>query len=142
MAYAVDSNHVDLALRLLTASAAQAALVVGQPPPLEAVTMTGAAQHPLYPRALATAAVYTAERGDAPAAEQLADGAIAAATGLTRPDPLVAHAVHVRGPDDSGARRRAHPTLTTISAPRMRLDPRASNTSTPLRSETRLRSWR
>jgi predicted ATPase/class 3 adenylate cyclase len=95
MAYAVDSNDVDLALRLLSASLVQAVWAVGQPPPLDAVTMAGAAGHPLYPRALATAAYYSAERGEAPSAEHLADAAMDAAAGLARPDPLVEFAVHV-----------------------------------------------
>jgi predicted ATPase/class 3 adenylate cyclase len=94
MVYAVDSNEVDLALRLLTASEIQAALVVGQPPPLDAVTMADAAEHPLYPRALAIASFYVAERGDAAGAEQLAETAIVSA-GLTSRDPLVSCLVHV-----------------------------------------------
>jgi hypothetical protein len=94
LAHAVDSNDVDLALQLLTLSAILAEFAVGQPPPLDALTMAGAAEHPLYPRALAHAAFCTAERGDALAAEHLADTAIAAVAGLARPDPLVEFAVH------------------------------------------------
>ena len=94
MTYAVDNNDVDLALRLLAASAVQAQWVVGQPLPLDALTMAGAAQHPLYPRALATAAFLAVERGDAQAAERLADAAIAAGAGLASPDPLVDYLVH------------------------------------------------
>jgi predicted ATPase/class 3 adenylate cyclase len=94
MVYAIDSNDVDLALRLLTASPDQVIWVTCQLPPLDALTMAGAVEHPLYPRALATAGIYAAERGDAQGAARLAEAAMAAAAGLTSPDPFVEYAVH------------------------------------------------
>jgi predicted ATPase len=89
MSYAIDRADIDLALRLLTAGTGQVALYNVPLLPLDALHLQGAVEHPLYPRALATAAVYAAERGDIPSAEQLADAALAAAGRLPTFDPLV-----------------------------------------------------
>jgi predicted ATPase len=88
MAHAIDRADIDLALRLLTASTGQVALYNVPLLPLDALHLEGALEHPLYPRALATAAVYAAERGDVPSAEQLANAALDAAARLSTFDPL------------------------------------------------------
>jgi predicted ATPase len=94
MAHAVTSADIDLALRLLTAGAGQQMWYNLSLLPADALRLEGAVEHPLYPRALATVAVYAAERGDAPTAERLADAALAAAERLASPDPLVEFEVH------------------------------------------------
>jgi hypothetical protein len=89
MAHALDSDNVDLALRLLTCRRGGASEWSLQPLPIDALGMTGAPGHPLFPQALATAAYFAVERGDLSAAEQLADEAVAAAEGTPSRDPWV-----------------------------------------------------
>jgi predicted ATPase len=89
LAHALDSDNVDLAFRLLTSRRGAPDEWILQPLPVDALAMAGAAGHPLYPRALATAAHFAVERGDLSAAEQLAEEAVAAAEGTPSPDPFV-----------------------------------------------------
>jgi hypothetical protein len=77
-----------LALRLLTSRKGLEESNV-QPLPVDVLSMPRAGEHPLYPRALATAAAYAVERGDTPTGEQLAEAAMLAAEGVGSPDPLV-----------------------------------------------------
>jgi predicted ATPase/class 3 adenylate cyclase len=109
MAYAIDMADVDLALRLLTASTGQALWYNVPPVRVDALLLDGAVEHPLYPRALAKAAVYAAERGDVPSAEQLADAALASAAKLPTIDPLAEYEAHI-------ARARAANSVGAILA--------------------------
>jgi predicted ATPase len=88
MAFAVDSGDIDLALRLLTAPAGLAPQLTAYQLPVDALRLEGAAGHPLYPRALATGAVYVYQTDDSRRAEELCAAAVAA-MGSAEPDPVV-----------------------------------------------------
>jgi predicted ATPase/class 3 adenylate cyclase len=87
MNHAIDTDNVDLALRLLlhTPSAFQIGYVLRLPvDPL--FELTGAAEHPLYPYGLATAAYRAAEQGDVDTTERCCAAALVAMERLGR-DP-------------------------------------------------------
>jgi hypothetical protein len=83
MAYAIDTADVDKALRLFTAGGIGSQLFVVFRLPVfrlsgAALAPPGAAEHPLYPLALATEAQNSALRGDPAGAQALIDEASAA----------------------------------------------------------------
>jgi predicted ATPase len=92
MAYAVDDGDTDLALRLLTAPEGLAQQLHAYQVPIDALELEGAADHPLYPRALATAAVYVHLAGDSRRGEELCEAALAASRSAER-DPVVEYLV-------------------------------------------------
>jgi predicted ATPase len=92
MAYAVDDGDTDLALRLLTAPEGLAQQLHAYQVPIDALELQGAADHPLYARALATAAVYVHLAGDSRRGEELCEAALAA-SGSAEPDPVVEYLV-------------------------------------------------
>jgi predicted ATPase/class 3 adenylate cyclase len=97
MAFAVDSGDIDLGLRLLTAPEGLARQLTDYQLPVDALRLEGAAGHPLYPRALATAAVYVHLTDDSRRPEELCAAAVAA-MGSAAPDPVVEYLVSaVRG---------------------------------------------
>jgi predicted ATPase len=97
MAYAVDDGDPDLALRLLTAPEALAQQLHAYQVPIDALELQGAADHPLYPRALATAAVYVHLSGASGRGEELCEAALAA-SGSAERDPVVEYLVpDIRG---------------------------------------------
>jgi hypothetical protein len=88
MNWAVDTDDVDLAFRLLRAFPAGGLQVgfVRWPSAKPALALTGASEHPDYPFALAIAALEAAFRGDRGPAEALCDQALAAEE-HSDPDP-------------------------------------------------------
>jgi predicted ATPase len=95
MSHALATSDVDLALRLLTAKKTHMG-VTGLPfLPVDVLSLDCVVEHPLYPQAVATAALYAALRGDAPASEEYARTASSPATYLPGPDPVVEYLVHV-----------------------------------------------
>jgi len=90
MNYAIDTNDVDLALRLLRNTPYPGAQVGYEVRlPVEPILgLTGAPEHPLYPFGLAVAAVRAANRGDLESADTLGAQALAAER-LGDPDRLV-----------------------------------------------------
>jgi predicted ATPase/class 3 adenylate cyclase len=92
MNYAIDTDNVDLALRLLRGmpwGGAQVGYEVRFPPdPI--LGLTGAAEHPLYPFGLAAASSRAAQRGDFELADTLSAEALTAAQSLGDPDSFVA----------------------------------------------------
>jgi hypothetical protein len=97
MAYALDESDTDLALRLLTAPQGLAYQLSAYKLSIDALELEGAAEHRLYPRALATAAVYVGVTGDFHRAERLYTAALDA-IGIDERDPVVEYlAVEVRG---------------------------------------------
>ncbi len=107
MAYALDTRNVDLALRLLTAKAGHLGVSAAAFLPVDALSIDGAVDHPLYPRAEATAAYYSALRGDPPTAEEHIRVALAAAERLPSPDPIVEYLVCSRAGQDGELCRRS-----------------------------------
>jgi predicted ATPase/class 3 adenylate cyclase len=92
MNWAVDTDDVDLALRLLHSFPVGGWQVgfVHWPAAKPALALTGASEHPDYPFALAIAAVEAAFRGDRGPAEELCDQALTAQRHHGRdPDRLV-----------------------------------------------------
>jgi predicted ATPase len=92
MAYAVDDRHTDVALRLLTAPEGLAHQLHTYQLPINALELEGAADHPLFPRALATAAVYVHLAGDSRRGEEFCEAALAASGSADR-DPVVEYLV-------------------------------------------------
>ena len=79
MNHAIDTDNVDVALRLLRAATGTAGAQVGYElrlPVDPILELTGAFEHPLYPYGLAFAAIRTAQRGDLEAAETLCEQAL------------------------------------------------------------------
>jgi predicted ATPase/class 3 adenylate cyclase len=94
MSYAIDTDDVDVALRLLRNSFYPGGLLapVGYEvrlPVDPALGLSNAAAHPFYPFGLATAAWRAAQRGDLEAAETLSGQALSAAGDLSDPDHRV-----------------------------------------------------
>jgi predicted ATPase len=99
MRYAVDTDDVDLAFELLytTPSPLNQLGFALQLPAADTLTLTGAADHPRYPFALALAGVQAASHGDRRSAETLSDDALAASQRLGDPDPRVEFIVSATG---------------------------------------------
>jgi predicted ATPase/class 3 adenylate cyclase len=91
MQYAVDTDNVDLAFELLSSMPPPPTQLgfVPQLPAADALTLTGATEHPLYPFALGLAAVQAASHGDRRSAENLCEDALAAGQRLGDPDHRV-----------------------------------------------------
>src|SRR5262249_20446055 len=91
--YAIDTDNVDLALRLLSEATSAPAAQVGYElrlPVDPILELTGATEHPLYPYGLAFAAIKTAQRGDLESAESLCEQALDAQRRLgSAPEPVV-----------------------------------------------------
>jgi predicted ATPase/class 3 adenylate cyclase len=95
MNYAIDTDNVDLALRLLRSTPAPLVQVgyevrVPVDPILE---LTGALEHPLYAYGLAVASLRAAQRGDLESAETFCAQALGAAQRLGDPDRYTAELV-------------------------------------------------
>ena len=82
MNYAIDTEDVDLAFRLLYNTSRIWQIGYGLQLPVDAIGLPGAAEHPLYPFGLAVAAGRAANRGERHSAETLCDDALAAAQRL------------------------------------------------------------
>src|SRR3954451_719023 len=82
MNYAIDTDDVDLAWRLLRHAPGLGQTGYELRLPVDAIDRPGAAEHPLYPHALALAALFAAARGDREDAKRLGDDALAAARRL------------------------------------------------------------
>ena len=82
MSYAIDTEDVDLALRLLHNTSNMWRIDYGLLLPVDAIGLPGATEHHLYPYGLAVASVRAANRGDRQSAERLCDDALAAAQRL------------------------------------------------------------
>jgi predicted ATPase/class 3 adenylate cyclase len=115
MNYAIDTDNVDLALRLLRNTPVPGYQVGYEVRlPVDPILgLTRAAEHPLFPFGLAAASMRAAQRGDLEAANALCGKALAAAGRLGDPDRLVGPD---RGERSGGARlldrrnrRRSHP---------------------------------
>ncbi len=78
MNHAIDTDDVDLALRLLRYAPGAGQTGYEVRVPVDAIDLAGAAEHPVYPYALGLAALFAAFRGDREAAETLGDDALAA----------------------------------------------------------------
>jgi predicted ATPase/class 3 adenylate cyclase len=78
MNHAIDTAFVDLAFRLLYHQRPLEQTGYEVRLPVDAIDLPDAAEHALYPNALATAAAYAAFRGDRRTAESLGDDALAA----------------------------------------------------------------
>jgi hypothetical protein len=93
-ANAVDTGNVDVALGLWTSHWGHPYTFTYLPPlPLEAFELTGAADHRLYPAALASAAWLAAVGGDLRAAQDRCAAAIEAAERLDIHDPFLDYLV-------------------------------------------------
>jgi predicted ATPase/class 3 adenylate cyclase len=88
MAWAVDTANIDLALTLLSSGGGYAFKF-----PVDVLAEAQATTHPLYPSALATAAVFAAIRGDLDATEQFCQRALAADARQGDPDRRVENVV-------------------------------------------------
>ena len=78
MNHAIDIGDIDLALRLLHDMPGGSQTGYELRLPIDAIHIPGATEHPLYPYAVGTAAIFAAFRGDRLAAETLGDEALAA----------------------------------------------------------------